>query len=318
MVHVSRMACLVCARLAVRLPSLCAAAKAQSSFQCAVCIGEAAVAGKLNDTFCTDADEEAYCDGSPLPPRAGPIRFNYTGSPQNYTVPTGVTALRLVVAGARGAQGNNGYKASPGGVSEGTLAVTPGQLLFVMVGGTGGGTASTCSPAGGWNGGSAGNSGPASLGCGGGGASDVRTDLNDLHSRIIVAGGGGGPPGSGGTAGAGGGTVGGAACAQDGFGKDTVPGGNQTSGGNAGQRGAGGFGIGGQCGSDTVWCSGGGGGWYGGAAPVKDDMDKCMGGGGGSGYIGGLGLSNATMVAGHGTIGAGRGAGYIRITPVVD
>ena len=298
-----------------RLPSLCAAAKAQGSFECAVCIGEASAEGKLNGTFCTAADEEAYCSGQAPPspsPATGPIRFNYTGSPQNYTVPAGVTTLNLTVAGARGSEGNNGFHFSAGGVSVGTLAVAPGQVLFVMVGGTGGGSSSTCSPAGGWNGGAPGNSGFATLGCGGGGASDIRTAVNDLHSRIIVAGGGGGPPGSGGTAGVGGGAVGGAACASDFMRKSTVPGGNQTAGGNTGQRGAGGFGVGGECASNSHWCSGGGGGWYGGAAPPKDDMDKCMGGGGGSGYIGGPGLSDATMASGQ-----NGGPGFVEITPLV-
>ena len=109
-------ACLrVQARVGGRLPSLCAAAKAQGSFECAVCIGEASAGGKLNGTFCTAADEEAYCSGQAPPspsPATGPIRFNYTGSPQNYTVPAGVTTLNLTVAGARGSEGNNGFHSS--------------------------------------------------------------------------------------------------------------------------------------------------------------------------------------------------------------
>lgn len=69
-----------------------------------------------------------------------------------------------------------------GGYATGELAVSPGDVLNIYVGGQPSGEP------GGFNGGGAGDS----LGAGGGGASDVRTAGNTLNDRVIVAGGGGG------------------------------------------------------------------------------------------------------------------------------
>jgi Glycine rich protein len=121
-----------------------------------------------------------------------------------------VSEVQIVAIGAPGAVGLNSSRdsrAGRGAQVSGDVAVTPGQTLYVNVGG-----APTFSNtptrscvqqdhtfiacAGGFNGG-----GSSQWGGGGGGASDVRTlsrsgdQLASLHSRLIVAAGGGGSGG---------------------------------------------------------------------------------------------------------------------------
>lgn len=208
--------------------------------------------------------------------------FTYTGAAQSFLVPAGVTQVSVVVTGAAGAAGAGAGGGAGGAAAQVTdsLAVTPGQTLYVYVGGHG--TGST----GGFNGG---GDGGATGGGGGGGASDIRTG-STLSSRLVVAAGGGGggagalyPGGSGGagTQGGGGGT-----------GNFAGGGGQQGS-----QTGGGSFGVGGDAALDGVPGSlgtggaGGGGGGYG-------------GGGGGGGYYGGDGGGGAL-----GAWGAGGGGG---------
>src|SRR5436190_17289777 len=118
--------------------------------------------------------------------------LNYTGALHTYTVPAGLTQLIVEVYGGEGgtgAPGNSGAGPIAAGVggkrgkATGTLAVTPGQVLNVFVGGSGG------SPAGGFNGGASGGNTNAG---GGGGASDVRVGGVAEANRVITAGGGGG------------------------------------------------------------------------------------------------------------------------------
>jgi Glycine rich protein len=119
--------------------------------------------------------------------------FKYTGAKQAFTVPDGVTLIKIVALGARGGggsknQGAGGY----GGRAAATFVVTPKEQMIVYVGGNGSGQS------GGFNGGGSGGAGEGSssdetlAGGGGGGASDVRTVLGELSDRILVAGGGGG------------------------------------------------------------------------------------------------------------------------------
>ena len=92
---------------------------------------------------------------------SGPETFPYTGSAQSWTVPSGVTSVQV---DARGAQGGGAY----GGLGSrvvAVLAVTPGELLKVYVGGQPGGNNAT-----GFNGGASGGE----FADGGGDASDVR------------------------------------------------------------------------------------------------------------------------------------------------
>jgi hypothetical protein len=83
----------------------------------------------------------------------------------------------------------------------GDLAVTPGETLYLDLGGNG-------TELGGFNGGGDGGAGARAGRAGGGGATDIRTipsgDPGSLASRVFVAGGGGGGGGwvaSGGTGG---------------------------------------------------------------------------------------------------------------------
>lgn len=90
--------------------------------------------------------------------------FNYTGTLQTYTVPAGVTMVTILAEGAQG--GNDG---GLGAMIQGDVAVSPGDVLTILVGQQGG--ISTGTRAG-----------------GGGGSFVVNADGDPL----IVAGGGGG------------------------------------------------------------------------------------------------------------------------------
>lgn len=203
--------------------------------------------------------------------------FPYSGTPQPWTVPEGVTRATFDVYGAAGGSAIVGPPGGRGGFAHAVVAVTPGERLTIVVGGT-----PQSHGAAGYNGG-AGSPGAG----GGGGASDVRRG-DGPGDRLLVAGGGGGggsdalAGGSGGIGGAGGGLDGG-----DGGASGSAAGG---SGGRAdGSGGAGGTGpagsdgapgapgsvdgAGGSGGSGGAYGAGGGGGWIGGGG----------GGGGGTG-----------------------------------
>jgi Glycine rich protein len=133
--------------------------------------------------------------------------FAFTGTEQTFTVPTGVTSLHVVAVGAKGGNGSDESAkklGGPGGLGasvEADLPVTPGQVLYVEVGGTG--ANGSAGGAGGFNGGGASNDGVFKLpGGGGGGATDIRSCsrvaltcagvLDTLSSRLLIAAGGGG------------------------------------------------------------------------------------------------------------------------------
>ncbi|MCP9764303.1 beta strand repeat-containing protein, partial [Lacihabitans soyangensis] len=105
--------------------------------------------------------------------------FNFTGNLQTFIVPAGVTEIDITANGAQGGSNNQGVLGGLGGVASGRLAVTPGQVLNIYVGGqngyNGGGTAGTsvCTNA---------------IGGNGGGASDIRVGGTALADRVIVAG----------------------------------------------------------------------------------------------------------------------------------
>ncbi|MEI6766474.1 MAG: glycine-rich protein [Bacteroidota bacterium] len=197
---------------------------------------------------------------------SGNQTFNYTGAQQTFTVPPCVTSVTLDVYGAQGGGGGGN-----GGRAQGTLSVTPGQILYVYVGGEGAGY-NTGVSVGGWNGGGNGH-----YGCAGGGGSDVRAGGTALSNRVIVAGGGGGYYGNPG--GAGGGTSGGNAP------NGPATGGTQSSGGTyCGALGQGGSNPGGMADG-----GGGGGGYYGGGTNYCAGASPANGSGaGGSGYTGGV------------------------------
>ncbi len=250
----------------------------------------------------------------------GSADFSFTGAEDCYTVPAGVTSLSVVAVGAHGGDGGaSGSGQTPGNGADGArvsglVAVTPGQTLYVAVGGHGnaGGGASSSGGAGGFNGGFSGGGFPddtESSGGGGGGGSDIRTCSrtvgscegvgDSLASRLLVAGGGGGggsavPSSSGGTGGG---------SSQAGDSGDDASGGDRpglgggagaaSAGGAAGARGsgcalgpdstAGSLGGGGVGGYQVSGGGGGGGGLYGGGGGGGGCGSPFAGGGGGGG-----------------------------------
>ncbi|MBK8143748.1 MAG: hypothetical protein IPK62_01490 [Bacteroidetes bacterium] len=197
--------------------------------------------------------------------------FNYTGAVQTFTVPAGVTSITVDVSGAKGGNGVNLSVGGNGGRVQGTIAVTPGQVLNINVGGMGANC--TVCATGGFNGGGGTIAGAGQEAGTGGGASDIRVTPYALANRLFVGGGGGGGGYTGAAAngGAGGGLVGANGQTWNGYAGGT--GGTQVAGG------IGGPGQGGQPNAinGSLGLGGAGQGWSGG------------GGGGGGGYYGGGG-----------------------------
>jgi hypothetical protein len=218
--------------------------------------------------------------------------FTFTGAEQTFTVPSGVTKIHVVAIGGRG--GKSGNTGGAGAQVEGSLAVKPGQTLYVEVGGIGGTDFGENElSAGGFNGGGAGAGG-------GGGASDLRTNPREEglspDTRLIVAAGGGGS-GSFGEFGAGaGGNAGNAG--------ESIP---SNEGGGAGTAEAGGSGGSGGC----VPGEPGGLGQGGNGGNCKKELGfGFIGGGGGGGLYGGGGGG-----AGGSNGGAGGGGGASLVPP---
>lgn len=254
--------------------------------------------------------------------------FTSTGAEQVFTVPAAVTSVDVLLVGGNGARGSSGASGGTPSTDQGTIATTPGEQLYVEVGGDGGPPTAQGDGLGGFNGGGAGGEITAIFGVpsggGGGGASDVRTCsltsimCNSAGSRLIVAGGGGGA--GGGSAQASGGTGGNG---------DTPPGGNNgqsyasdvagigggrattTAGGAGGYPGgaSGGSGQGGDggLGAFAPGGGGGGGGLYGGGGggsgvpdtnvPPTSASGAGGGGGGSSGVPAGTqGVSNYSLL----------------------
>ncbi len=224
--------------------------------------------------------------------------FASTGAEQSFTVPTGVTNVRVRAIGAAGEKGQTfgpevvGGLGGDGAIVSAQLPVTPGEVFYVEVA-NGGGT----------GGPGAGN---------GGGTSDVRTipeaSTGTLESRLLVAGGGGGggsvveegSAGSGGDAG----SVGVNGLDDE---RDGPQSGLQTAGGGAGTLTGGGAG-GAFCEPGAPWngqdgqLGSGGRGGEGAGSPAS-------GGGGGGGYWGGGGGEGICGLDGPFGFGGGAGGG---------
>ncbi|MBK8927301.1 MAG: T9SS type A sorting domain-containing protein [Crocinitomicaceae bacterium] len=243
--------------------------------------------------------------------------YNYTGAPDVYIVPAGVTSIHVEMIGASGGicdySGTNpaGYIPGMGGKLECDLAVIPGSTLNVYVGGQGSNASSGTGGTGGYNGGGNGGTTGTYSGGGGGGASDLRLNGTALTDRVLVAGGGGGSAYNYGCCdnGGNGGDLTGANCQSNSNPADvsTGKGGSQVAGGLAGQwsgysAGTNGvLGIGGNGGAGTSG-GGAGGGYYGGGG------GSWAGGGGGSSYTN-VDASNIVHTQGFNT-----GNGQIIIT----
>ena len=80
--------------------------------------------------------------------------FAYSGAYQTWVVPAGVTSATVTLKGAQGGSSSPTVIAGgAGAVLTGTLTTTPGQSLYVYVGGAGTNSASSGTISGGFNGG---------------------------------------------------------------------------------------------------------------------------------------------------------------------
>lgn len=236
--------------------------------------------------------------------------FAYTGSPQEFMVPEGITEISVVLLGASGGV----TPVSPDGYNSGgygaritsVLAVTPGETLQVIVGGAGNTESSITPSGGGWPNGGHGGPGTDSggafstgrtgssggawtalyrgstlLACAGGGGG-AGTGRNQLISMTV--GGNGGANGSNSVGGAGGGTQ--------------IAGGSGAAAGTAGQGGSST-----SSGANIRGGGGGGGGLYGGGAGASNTTNANKAGGGG-------GSSTSTGTSTVILDGANAGDGY--------
>lgn len=222
--------------------------------------------------------------------------FSYTGSPQSFVVPAGVTSLSVKIWGAGGA-GSDGSGGS-GAFLKGTLAVTSGQALTIVVGG-GGSFSSSASSAGGYGGGGA--SGGASGGSGGGYSSIFSSTTFSQANVLALAGGGGGGGyyGDSTYGGAGGATSGTAGGNGSGTGYTSGTGGTTSAGGTGGRYNGtdnrNGYvgtalqgGAGNSFSSSYLFYGGGGGGGYfggGGGFSSGSGTQYASAGGGGSSFL---------------------------------
>lgn len=213
--------------------------------------------------------------------------FTSNGSVQSYTVPAGVTTIKIYLWGAGGGNANTGGGGGGGFVS-GAARVTPGEILYIVVGAVN--TAGAPSLANGGGGGIAGKY----YGGGGGGFSGVFRNATPQQGYAICMAGGGGSgnntsannvPLAGGPGGYPNGYQG-----QSASGRTGATGGTQTGAGTGAASGSAMFGGNGSTtASDDGYVGGagsGGGGWFGGGASIQNRTNA--GGGGGSGFIGGF------------------------------
>lgn len=245
-------------------------------------------------------------------PPATTVTYSYTGADQTFTVPLGVYSIEITeMKGASGGQITTGGWSTPGkgGLVSGTLAVTPGEVLTIVVGGAGG-TTSSATPI--YGGGAPGNN-TGQTGTNGGGRTAIRRGGGD----IVVAGGGGGGAAisafGDNNAGSGGGSNG-----DNGQGTDHSGSASGSTGGGGGTQtsnGAGGAGFntaanfgspgsGFQGGAPSYQCGGGGAGYYGGGGggySINDTSNSAGGGGGGSSYVGLL-TGTVITVSGGGAV----------------
>ncbi len=255
------------------------------------------------------------------------VTYNYTGGIQTYTVPAGVTSLDLDVVGARGGGSyctRGGYQSEGGcgGRVQATIAVTPGDVLQIIVGQRGSNTSGAAYGGGGrdlayttsW---------PAA---GGGGASSVINATSTTTLAIAGGGGGGGghycsgwSGGIGDAGGAGGGLTGGAGnsgfcgAGQGGQGGTPLVGGTGIScSGFTGLSGTAGVGANATLAASGVGSGAGGGGYYGGGAGSAG-----AGGGGGSSYTDPVAATGVIHTQGYNcTVGGDIASnGLVIITP---
>lgn len=201
---------------------------------------------------------------APAAAASGSQTFTSNGT---FTVPAGITEVKVEINGAAGGDGggDSAFGTSDGGLGTnvtGTLSVTPGEVLTIRLGSMGESGGSRHNPGSGGSAsrGSGGDGGTGSLtggaGGGGGGASGIWSG----DDWLVIAGGGGGGGGA-------------PTLATGGYGG--------SNGGNGGQGGAGG-GSGGQGHDASYWAGRNG-------TDAGGSSSSGGGGGGGGGYEGGRG-----------------------------
>jgi hypothetical protein len=248
--------------------------------------------------------------------------FQYTGAIQKFIVPNRVTSIQVKAIGAKGGTGGGGQLGGAGANITSTINVTPGQVLYIVVGGFPGQSATAKY-------GFAGNGGIANstsgYGAAGGGLSGVFNSITPSNaSALVVAGGGGGGTGTGGTTGYNGGAALNASSGtasngqgstsyltsgryQYGYGASTTTAG---AGGFAfdnapAQNGTDGNDIyGGTGGIGTIWqgAGGGGAGFYGGGGGAGGGSANGGGGGGSSKSITGISSFGTANTTGDGSV----------------
>ena len=254
--------------------------------------------------------------------------FSYTGAEQTFTVPANMPKILAKVWGAGGGTGGsyNGTFGGGAGFSTGTITVSSGTVLKIIVGGGGNHSRNAVTTGGFGGGGDGGNPSGYEGSASGGGYSGIFYQNVDFTRAIILAGGGGGGAGNGnngyaynynqtGFGGAGGGINGQSAAGS----YASANGGTQTAGGNRNANSSGsGYtdggtlygGRGGNFYSSNNHSAGGGGGggYYGGGGGRGGEGNVTAGdaGGGGSGFIGGATWGLDTVRA---TTQTGTGAG---------
>jgi hypothetical protein len=222
------------------------------------------------------------------------VKFDYTGAIQTWTVPAGVTKIFVDAAGAQGGSASP-YLGGKGGKVSGILAVTPGDVLQITVGGQS--TSNIAVYGFGGNGGR--STAYGAIARAGGGLSAISTSapVTQANALVIAAGGGGTATNNhAGNGGAGGGENGVGATSNYGGTPTRGGGATQLAGGVAGtpfegnstnptagaviNGGAGGIVVGGSAG----WNGGGGGGagYFGGGGGAGGGNAQGSGGGGSS------------------------------------
>ncbi len=189
--------------------------------------------------------------------------FAATGAVQTFVVPGGVSSIRFFMWGAGGNNQNqnativNSVGGGSGAYLDGTIFVSPGTTLYIIVGVNGGTTLAQ------------GGAGASTFSGSGGGFSGIFSGSPAAGNVIAIAGGGGGSGVNGGGNGGGGGYPSGGS----GTGNNPGSGGSQSAGGSIGGAQL-------QGGATGAQGGGGGGGWYGGGA--ANNQNNGGGGGGGS------------------------------------
>lgn len=116
--------------------------------------------------------------------------FKYTGAIQQFVVPNRVTSIQVNAIGAKGGSGFRGQAGGAGANITTTLNVSPGQILYIVVGGFSG---QSYTPKYGFGG--SGGTGTNYGGAGGGLSGVFTTASPAIANALVIAGGGGGGAG---------------------------------------------------------------------------------------------------------------------------